>query len=608
MDLFRKNQKLIFWIVTIIIVPSFVLVWGVDRYMGNQPGMDFEVGHIGDQRIQYPEFEAFQKRFRAAIGGLPLQFTGAPGAGSPGEDLYKYMFTYSLLKDAEKAGFTASDLQIGTYLENGHPVISQAVKPDDPQAKDRAVDTLCRQMQINRAEFLRGIREWQTIGNYLDADANLSAVNDETVYVYYSLNKSEVEVKRIRFPEGGATAEKAKEEIMAQSKEDLEKNVRDYIAAHTSNARYREPAKWRFVWIMTPFVSSDSVAQPTEAEIRDRYEEGKSFLYSDQPLSEVRDRIRSEMLQAEIERQTLRNFTVDVDSQLRRESEVDLEELVKLAPMVKYGVTAGDTGTELLVSTEIVGTLPQGGDIQLQMFLDSIDSQPEAARDSMIEEWKSGFNLAGRPFRGDKGYYRMRLVDYVPSKPAEIDDADGNVKPEYHERAIEDMVGDLASEKAHSEALDMEAKIRAYMSAKERGEPAPDAEVASEFEALPSETLSYLQIADANYQLGRLPIGDIMGPQPYIDPRTGERGQELVVMVNRRVPSRETFEAEPNDVKQNYRAFALRNYQGNYGFTYTMNGPAALIAPSPTVMSGLANRFNTGQIGVNPDLIRTNEG
>lgn len=611
MDLFRRNQKLIFWLVTIIIVPSFVLVWGVDRFAGG-PDVNFEVGHIGDQKISYPEFENFQKRLRAATGGMPLQFTNAPGAGTPSEDLYKYLFAYSLVKDAEKAGFTASDLQVGTYLENGHPIISQAIDRNDPQSKERAVDNLCRQMQITRTDFLKGVREWQTIGNYLDADANLSAVNDETVYAFYSLNKGEVVIKRIRFPDSGALAEKAKEEITAKSKEELEEAVRAHIAEYSANPRYREPATWRLAWVLTPFVSPDNLTQPSEDEIHARYEEGKSFLYSDLPLADVRDRIRSELLEGEVERQTLRNATVDVDPQLRSQaSGMELQDLVKLAQLAKYGVSAGETGPEALPSAEVVKSLPEGSDFQLQMFLDGIDAQPEAVRDSMIAEWKEGFYLADRPFKGDNGYYRLRLVDYHPSRPADIEEEHEDhthVKAEYLERAIEDMVGARAREMAREEALAMEAKLRDYMHAKERGEAAPDAEIAAQFESLPSETISYLQIADSNYQLGRLPIGEIMGPNPYIDPRTGDRGQELIVMVERRVPTRESFQAESDEVKMNYRSVAQQNYQGNYGFTYTANGPTALISPSPTVMSGLANRFNQGQIGVNPDLVRSNEG
>ncbi len=609
MDLFRRNQKIIFWIVTLIIVPSFVLVWGVGRMDRGPREANFEVGSIDGKGLEYHEFENFQKRFRAALGGVPLHFAGAPGSGTPNEELYKYLFTYQLLKDAEKAGVTASDLQVGTYIENGHPTIAPHIAKDGAQAKEKAVDNLCRQMQITRTEFVQGVRDWQTIGNYLDADANLSAVNDDTVFTFYSLNKSEVVTKTIRFPETEGLKTKAKAEIMAKPAEELDREVRDYIANHGERQRYREPARWRFAWLLAPFVPANSVRQPTEQEIRDRYEQGREYLYRAQPLTEVHDRIKSELLKEETERQTLRNFKVDIDSQLLGQgADLPPAEMVKLAQMVKFGVTSGDTGAEPLPADQVVTKIPQGSDFQLQMLLNGIDAGPAADREAIVNEWKSGFNLSGNPFKGDHGYYRLRLLDYLPSTPAQIEDADGKVKAEYYDKAIEDLVGERVTEMAREDAEAMEAKVRAYMTAKEKGEAAPDAEFAHEFAALPTETVSYLRLADSDYELGRLPIGDLLGPKPYRDAATGERGQELVVMVERRVPTRAAFDAEKDEVKNTYRNIARANYRGNYGFTYTQTGPAATIQPSPAIMGGLSDRFNKGGIKVNPELLRTREG
>ncbi len=609
MDLFRRNQKIIFWIVTLIIVPSFVLVWGVGRMDRGPRDANFEVGSVDGKGLEYHEFENFQKRFRAALGGVPLHFAGAPGTGTPNEEIFKYLFTYQLLKDAEKAGVTASDLQVGTYIENGHPSIAPLIAKEGAKAKDRAVDNICRQMQITRTEFVQGVRDWQTIGNYLDADSNLSAVNDDTVFAFYSLNKSEVVTKTIRFPESEALKARAKQEILAKPAEELDREVRDYISAHGERQRYREPAKWRFAWLLAPFVPQNSVHQPTEQEIRDRYEQGREYLYRAQPLSEVHDRIKAELLKAEVERQTLRNFKVDIDSQLLGQAaEMPPAEMVKLAQMVKFGVTAGDTGAEPLPAEQVVAKIPQGSDFQLKMLLDGIDAGGPPDRDAIVNEWKAGFNLSGNPFKGEQGYYRLRLLDYLPSTPAQIEDADGKVKPEYFDKAVEDLVGERTTELARADAEAMEAKVRAYMLAKEKGEPAPDAEFAHEFAGLPTETVSYLRLADSDYELGRLPIGDLLGPKPYRDPASGERGQELVVLVERRVPSRAAFEAESAETKNMYKNIARANYRGNYGFTYTQNGPAATIQPSPAIMGGLSDRFNKGGIKVNPELLRTREG
>ena len=607
MDLFRRKQKIIYWIVALIIIPSFVLVWGVDRFGSSQSGIDVNIGTVNGKPINYAEFEAFQKRILGALGGLPLNFAGLPDAGSQSEEVSKFLFAHAMLEDAKKAGLTASDLQVGTYLQNSHPVISPAFNKNDPQSLDKAADDFCRSMSLTRADLIQGIRDWQTIGNYVDTDGRLANVNDETVYAFYSLNKAEVVVKRLRIVENDALRAMAKDEIMAKPEEDLQREARNYAAGKAGDVRYRTPAKWRFAWLLVPFVPAATVPRPSDAEIQKAYEAGKAALYENKPLEEVRDRVVAALVEDEVERQTIRNFSVDVDPQLRGQKDLPIEELVKLTQLAKYGVTAGDTGPEALPSREVVMHFPDGTNLEFAAALEAVDTSPIEMRDSIINDLKTAFNLADRPYRGENGLYRIRLLDYQPSTPAPLDGPDGKMNPDLFETALADMVGEHASQMAREQAEATEAQIREYMIAKENGQPAPDADFAAEFDAMPTETVSYLQIADSNYTMGTLPIGDVLGPRPYLEP-SGERGQELIVMVDRRVPSRESYAAEPDDVKDRYRAIALYNYRGGYGVTYTMTGPAAFINPGPSLWGGLMDKFYKGEIRVNPELMRRNEG
>jgi hypothetical protein len=306
----------------------------------------------------------------------------------------------------------------------------------------------------------------------------------------------------------------------------------------------------------------------------------------------------------------MRNFTVDVDQQLRgKNKDLNLDELVKLTQLVKYGVTAGDTGPEALPAADAVKKLPQGAEFQLQMLLSSIDAEKNVEiRDTIVEEWKAGFNMNGRPFRSNDGFFRLHLLDFTPSTPADIDGPDGKIKPAIYGSALADMIAQRAHDLNHANAEAFESKLRQYFIAKEDGKEVPDAELAEQYEALPTETITYLQIADSNYPLGRLPIGDMMGPNHYRDQQTGESGEEIVVMADRRVPDRATFDAESDAVKNEYRNIAGSNYQSQFGFTFTMNGPVAIIHPSPAIMGGIADRFTNGRISVNPELVRSNEG
>lgn len=603
MELFRRKQKVIFWIVTLIIVPSFVLVWGVrGGGPGNSSLPDFEMGKVNGKSFTYNEYEAFSKRIQAALGGMHFQFTGAPGVNTPTEDLWKMFFTYALLQDAEKAGATASDLQIGTYLENQHPTLM--AHKGDRQALERAVNALCSQMQLSRQDFLRGVREWQTIANYLDADSNLAAVNESTIFTFYSLNKSEIGVKRVQVLETEDIKNQAKKDVMEKPAADLESDVRAYVSAHSTERRYRDPSTWRLSYLFIPNGPDTSVREPSDTDIQDFYDSNKTYLYSNKPLEEVRDQVKAAVRKTEIERQTLRNFQFDVDPQLRAQTQLDPAELVKLTQLAKYGAVSGDTGSELLPPAEVIKKLPAGTDLVFRTLLEDMDDRfSPAEKATFLEQWKKGYILDTPPFKAETGYFRIRLIDYQPSTPSAVNDADGKIIPGIFETAVTDMVNERVSEIVSERAAEVEQKLRALMQAREKGETAPDADMAAQFDALTTEYIPYMELDEPRFALGRLIVGDLLGPLPI------DNGREIVVLVERRIPDLKAYEAETAAVKSQLRQNVAGFYQGGIGFTYTVNGPSAVIQPSPTAMGALATRFNNGQIVINPELLRNeNEG
>lgn len=603
MDLFRQNQKLVFYILTPIIIIAFV-VWGVGDFIGTGSYRDMEMGMVDGKSVSYQEYEAFRKRLQAALGSnIALQFNGQPYANTQIEDLWKYMFTYALLQDAEKAGARASDLQVGTYLESGHPNLSQEFK-GDREALDLAVTRYCSQHQISRQEFLRGIREFQTMGNYVLDDANIAVVNEQAVYTFYAFGKGECVVKRIRILETDAIREQAKKDVMEKPAAELEAAVRAYTLGKANDRRYRNPSGWRFAYVFMPNASEGSVREASKAEIQDYYDNNKTS-FDGKPLEEVEDEIKSILRRNEVERQTIRNFTIDVDPQLRKQSaELELSELVKLTPLLKYGVIGADTGPEPLSSAEVMKKLPEGADFMLRMMLEGFDDEPGSERDTFFDEWKAGYLLLGRPFKAEKGYFRLRLLDFQPSTPMAIEDEEGNIRPEILERAVADMIGDRADELVNQQASDMEQRLRAYFVTLERGEEPTDAALVEEFGELPSETITYLKLVEEDSELIRLSIGDIMGPLPYKDPETGTDGREIVALVERRLPTRATFRAESQEYKNRLTQNASLPYRGGLSFTYTTQGPTAVVQPGLTILASLWARYYQGRITVNPELVR----
>ncbi|MDR1520889.1 MAG: SurA N-terminal domain-containing protein [Planctomycetota bacterium] len=617
MNLFRRKQKLIFWIVTIIIVPSFVVVWGVSGRYTRSDDINRDFGRVNGEPLEFHEFDSFRKRLQAAVGGFPIQVAGAPDNGTADSELWKYLFAYAILKDAEKADIRVADLQIGTFLDI-HPAIAGTANKDDSQARTSAVDNFCRQMQISRAEFLRGVREWNLIGNYLAADSSLAAVNDDLVFAFYAMNKAECVIKRVRAPELEADRETAKREISERPAEELEQAVRAHVENRSADIRYREPSGWRLSYVLIPFVSTSSIPRPGEVEAENRYEADRLSLYPGKTFEEAREQVVASLVRDEAERQTLRNLLVDVDPQLRGQgAELPAEELVKLTQLAKYGVIAGDTGPEALSIPDVAAKLPVGSALNLRILLEMLDSQPTLFAKT-IDDWKRGFNFDGmimsdgrqigfdgRPFKADDGFFRFRILEYHPSVPAVVDGPNGAIRPEIFESVMTDMVGERTAELATERAANLEPKIRNLLEARARGEKPEDRELADEFDQLPDEIIPYIRIVESDEQLKRLPVGDILGPNPYSDGETS--GYELVVMLARRLPTREAFAAEPAATRDNYRQMVLSIFLGNAGLSYNQGGPVAVIQPSPTVMGGLVDRFNRGDISIDPAWLRNGD-
>ena len=614
MDLFRKHQKYVFWAVTLIIVPSFVIVWGVGgRYIDGQGEMP-EIGRVDGKSVTYQEFDAFRKRLTAAVGGLPFRVDGAPYAGSQAGEYWKYLYAYAILKDADKAGVGVSNLQIGTYLENMHPVLAGAKTSGGSGEMTRAVDSFCARIKISRSEFLRGVREWQTILNYVMADSSVSAVNDDTVFAFYSLNNAECVVKRIRVAKTASIREKAREEIGLKPPEELEEDIRAYAAGKSADDRYRRPAGWRFAYVQMPFVPESSVPQPTEEEMESAYAAGRTTDYLGKTLDEAKDLIRADLLRKEVLGQTNRNLTLDVDQQLASQGEsLEPSELVKLAQLARYGVIAGDTGPELLESSELAGRLPVDEMVDLGFTLNWLDRNSASAGEG-IEAWKKGFNLEGRPFSSDKGLFRLKLLDYRPSEPLPIDEADGTMNAAIRELALSDMVEDRADEMVRESAEELKTRLMALMEARERGTEPPDRELASDFDLLGEESISYMKIEGDSQQLVRMTVGDIVDPMAFNDPETGESGVEMTALVGRRIPSRGAFMAEPPEARDRYRQAVMAFYLGGAGFSSLGSQiPGAVpggagIKPGPAVMGSLVERAARGDIYLNPARAGAGEG
>ncbi|MDR1612491.1 MAG: SurA N-terminal domain-containing protein [Planctomycetota bacterium] len=597
MDLFRRNQKWIFIIVSIIIIPSFALVWGVG---GFQAGRDFEIAKIGRESLSYRDYERFRLRMRAAMGEMPFYFGGAPDNAASG-DLWAHVWAYALIKDADAAGVRASDAMIGTYLQNQHPVTAAAYR-SDPASMDGEVDKICRRLQISRAEFLLGVRELMALTGYVAVDNNTVVVGDDSAYKRYAFDRAQAMFKRIRAPETEAMSRAAKDEFAGKDKEELQTLARDRILSLPDDPRFREPAKWNFEYTLIPFAAETSLRVFGEDELRAFYEQNRAR-FGNRPLADIRDQALAALSAAERERQALRNLTVDVDPQLRANGELSPGELEKLTPLAKYGVRAGVVGAAAATATELAANPLFGPDSEIAARLSEIDGESAALRDPMIEAWKSGYNLAEKPIRGADGFIRLKLLEYAPSGPIDVDDPDGMVRADLYAAALSDLIGARVEDLALEEAENVVAKVREHIEKTAAGE-VPDGDFSAAYRAIAEESLPYNQImAGADAAFGRLAVGEVYGPLAYADAAGGEKGWELRVLTGRAIPSREEFDAEPSTIRGGYQGMLRMDRSGDSGLINSFVGPVFRVQPTTAMFLNFWDRVGRGDISVNPDLI-----
>jgi hypothetical protein len=164
------------------------------------------------------------------------------------------------------------------------------------------------------------------------------------------------------------------------------------------------------------------------------------------------------------------------------------------------------------------------------------------------------------------------------------------------------MVGNRVDQLIQERAAETERRIRDYLLASERGEASADGEVGRELAELPVETIPYAELRGEVVALARLPIGDIAGPFPYAG-ADGEKGLELMLVADRRLPSRDAYEALPAAEKSQLRQTAVNEFRGNFGFSYDQSGPVAVINPGPAILGGIYDRLSKNRITINPQLV-----
>ncbi|MDR3211660.1 MAG: SurA N-terminal domain-containing protein [Planctomycetota bacterium] len=599
MELFRRKQKLVFWIVTIIIVPSFVLVWGYSGRGSAESGGDPELARVNGVSLSLSEFQRFRQRLTAAIGEIPYQVSGAPeNEVIPG--LWSYLWSWYIISEAEKAEVGAADNLVGTYLRNTHSTVAARYR-QDPSSLEAAVEAACLRNQVTRAEFMRGVKEWLTLVNYVELDSGIITGDLGSAYLLYALDRAEFDLKRLRVVPDDATREAAKQLVMAKPESELQTEVRARIEASASDPRYRQEAKWRLAYVLLPMMETVQYT-PDATEIEARYNTDRDTIYSGKSLEEVRDAVAASLVQQERERLTLRNLTVDVDVELRQYGNEPMEKLPFLTKLLEYNAKAGDTGPEPLTSREIAEKSPLAPVPVLTGLLDMLDRLDPEFRDREIADWKAGFMFTQSPLRTEAGFIRLKLLDYQPSEPKPVDTPDGTIDPSLYEAGLTDLVAEQVDVLLRERVERIQQELAELLEAR-RSDQEFTGEVASLFDALPVESLNYRDITGSNedYQNARLGVYEFRGPLEI--PAANGGGWELVVLTERRLPNPTVFQAEAISLRNDYLNRIRVAGMGRVGYSFSGQSLVQMLQPSEEMYESFWNRIANQDIVLNREFI-----
>lgn len=627
MDIFRRKQKLIFWIVTIIIVPSFVLVWGV----GKSPFAGFVdpvVAKVGTHSITRSEFFALRQRLQMAAGEVPIVLPGLP-VPEDTADLFGMSCIYALLQQADQASVEAADLMVGTYLRYQHPQISQRWDGKTTASLDKAVSEFCLRNSVSVSDFVKGVREWLTLQRLLEDDGAAVAVSPDSAYLEYAKRKTEYVLKRLRVSRSPAFAQQAQQEFSAKSADEKAELARKHVSENQGNPKYREPATWRFQYALVPFESALPAGSLTDEMVQSYFNDYKDSKYRGMNFDDIKEQVRADALRDERDRMALRNVRIDLDPQLRKavREGISIDDLSKQALLAKEGVRIGTTGDKPMTVEELSNLSIFGPNSNLAPFLNAIDMGNPETRNPRIEQWKTAFDsdvwqgISGRNdsylVRGAEGYMRLRLLDYAESKPIAIT---GDLPPQILEAAIADLealrVEELVAERLKE--AEKEVMVAFESAGAAEGSKAKAQEILANIkpERYPYYALTYLAymmnpgdqlkaMAQAK-ALSNLAVGDFMPPSPYFDMSTGETGQEVLVLVDRIVPSRQSFDEEAEAVRMDYVRQAIEERRGSLRVgSVRQNGPPmAVLFIGEAYTIAMLERILSGDIAVYGDLMR----
>lgn len=560
---FRDKQKLIYWVVAIIVIPSFILL-GFIEYLRGGPGKEV-IGRMGNTKYTWQEFMDFRARLRAVNGGRPIFFTISGYQPAFNEQLGEF-FAMIFRDEAANYGIDVSDEEIGTFIrmQFGYAGGDGA---ELQRMVERAVGSTIRLNSVY--EYKMAVREWLCIKKFLEALDNTVLIPQTLAELSYGQEHTTYRYRKLFIP-ADQYLEEAKKELGALDKEDILARAKSFVDTHqTDTQRDAYPflwgaPKWRFDYIIVPLVVPELEPQADDAKLRAHYEANKARFAAEDGSERAYELVASEV--AEDYRKSVREGNAratigdEFDRFLTRQIksaggtdpnfEITLEMIGADSRLSGRGLRAGVSGEQALTQEELLKN-PLLENSGIAYFLAGLDYRlrnmtPEKAAEELKTFTRSfrGMRMGNReqPISGRDSLMRVRVLEYVPGGKLALVDADGNVNQPLLDAVKEQLAGQLALSKARLKTAEASLVI--------------DGE---EFEGnkIAEEVSDYFGLSGNALKLRAAAVGQIIEPHQTMRPQ----GYEIIKLVGREFP-----EIAQADTAKQIKALRYQ-WQGNSAYT-----------------------------------------
>lgn len=529
---FRKRKQTIYWIVAIVVIPSFVLAWGVGGALGEGPGSETRIV-VDGEKASLLDVDRFHRRLRAVLGTDPrwrLSF-GMPYPQDVGIK-HSLLLSFAALQEAEKAGIGVDDSEIGTLIQNHREL--RSASQQGKEELNKAFRRMIGEYRISHAEFMRGAREWIMISKWVTLVDSMPMATPEAAYLTHVMRKSNIDYVEVRVPITEELKLRAFDQLTGVTEEnpdgDMEMllaRVEEYLANNPDDRRLYTDARWKFEYLLAPFDAF--VPEISDEDVKDRYEQNKKA-YGDKPFEEVRQQVQNDLVEERRRRFAKNTVDRELESFLRKaiqKESVSVDNIMQDELLVqKRGLVSGLSGEDLKPVSDLNTLESLGNCRSVKLFLEQLDQMEPEERDERIATLKENFDTSNPPLECDKGFLRIRLIDYVPSKQPALRDENGEVNSKLRNQVIEILQKEKAVELARAEAETTAEVLR------EQGPDAIDGNV-----------------SEASEPIYRIPAELITAGvnDPVVVPSAD--GMKILMITDREIPTYSDFETVEADAK-----------------------------------------------------------